>query len=419
LKGDGRSVKDRLQNRVEIRRNTSRMGKDAHMRKDVKLGFAVGGILIAVLVVYVLVVSGESGKPQLTKADGEVGSKLDISVDGKAAIKPENSIPQKPQQPAQWDAGAKASQPALPAIPPPVTVAENTGKQTDAPAGEKLAADKPVADKAGSSAEAAGKTPVAATGGDMDWGKLLNSDHMPLIAQTPVKVPANEFSNSVTPVQSLPPSQGAEPATPSRAASPADAAPAGASEPPSASALPAPAASPAAPSTSAERVAAASSEGSSATAHAGSAAAAGARTHVVREGETLSTIALAAYGSSNYYPHIIRANPNLDPKRMKVGTTINLPELPAKTVDSSTAVVASNAVAASAAPIDPAKQYRVQPGDSLYRISVKLYGRADRAETIHQINRQLLGDDAAKVKVGQILSLPEPPTQAQTAAATH
>jgi nucleoid-associated protein YgaU len=48
---------------------------------------------------------------------------------------------------------------------------------------------------------------------------------------------------------------------------------------------------------------------------------------------------------------------------------------------------------------------------------VKLYGRADRADKIHQINRQIIGEDPAKVKVGQVLSLPEPPTQSQTAAA--
>ena len=36
------------------------MGKDAHMRNDVKLGFAIGGVLLAVLIVYVLVVPGGS-----------------------------------------------------------------------------------------------------------------------------------------------------------------------------------------------------------------------------------------------------------------------------------------------------------------------------------------------------------------------
>src|SRR5262245_38945702 len=34
-----------------------------NMRKDVKLGFAIGGVLLAVLIVYVLVVPGSDNKP--------------------------------------------------------------------------------------------------------------------------------------------------------------------------------------------------------------------------------------------------------------------------------------------------------------------------------------------------------------------
>src|SRR5688572_24311992 len=45
------------------------MGKDAHMRKDVKLGFAIGGVLLAVLIVYVLVVPG-GGDKRLSQATG-------------------------------------------------------------------------------------------------------------------------------------------------------------------------------------------------------------------------------------------------------------------------------------------------------------------------------------------------------------
>src|SRR5206468_574362 len=68
---------------------------------------------------------------------------------------------------------------------------------------------------------------------------------------------------------------------------------------------------------------AAPADGSSAS----SAAAGGSpRTHRVEAGETLSAISTAAYGSPAYYPAIIRANPGLDPQRLKIGMTINLPE---------------------------------------------------------------------------------------------
>jgi len=58
------------------------MGKDAHMRSDVKLGFAIGGVLLAVLIVYVLVVSGDAPAPKKlatnTPAAGKAGDKVSL-----------------------------------------------------------------------------------------------------------------------------------------------------------------------------------------------------------------------------------------------------------------------------------------------------------------------------------------------------
>ena len=61
-------------------------------------------------------------------------------------------------------------------------------------------------------------------------------------------------------------------------------------------------------------------------------------------------------------------------------------------------------------PVDAQTQYRVQPGDNLYSISKKLYGRGDRYLRLHEVNKQALGDDANTLKAGMVLTLPEPPT---------
>jgi nucleoid-associated protein YgaU len=150
------------------------------------------------------------------------------------------------------------------------------------------------------------------------------------------------------------------------------------------------------------------------------------RTHVIQKNETLSSISLAAYGSANYYPHILRANPGLDDKRMKVGQTIVLPDVSAVKPSAQDAAAgaqigasgaqngASGApVAASAAQIDPAKDYKVVANDSLYRISVKLYGKSDMATKIYELNKQQIGEDPAKLKLGMVLKLPSPPTATQ------
>jgi nucleoid-associated protein YgaU len=152
------------------------------------------------------------------------------------------------------------------------------------------------------------------------------------------------------------------------------------------------------------------------------------RTHVVRSGETFSSISMMAYGNSNYWPSIVRANPKIDPNHLKVGMTINLPALtdvkpaepqtatahegPATTNGGSgaTAQPAQTArVAHANAAVDPNKQYRVQPGDSLHKISVKLYGKSTLADKLYETNKELIGADPHKLKVGQVLTLPEPP----------
>ena len=46
----------------------------------------------------------------------------------------------------------------------------------------------------------------------------------------------------------------------------------------------------------------------------------GGRTHTVAKGETIAKIAEAAYGSQNYWPHIIRANPGLVAEKLRPGT---------------------------------------------------------------------------------------------------
>jgi nucleoid-associated protein YgaU len=134
-----------------------------------------------------------------------------------------------------------------------------------------------------------------------------------------------------------------------------------------------------------------------------------ARTHVVEAGENPSTISLAVYGSAKYYPKILAANPGVDPRRLKIGTVLVIPAL--GETDASPAP--SSDAGSSAARIDPATQYVVQPGDSLEAISRKLYGDRSMQEKIYDENKTLIGPDEDRLKVGQVLHLPSPPTVSQ------
>ena len=126
-------------------------------------------------------------------------------------------------------------------------------------------------------------------------------------------------------------------------------------------------------------------------------------THVVKAGETFSSIAAEQYGDANLYKLIVAANPGVDPARMKTGVTLTLP------AHVKTAKAAADAPA-TPTKVDPARQYVVKPGDSLEGIASALYGDRGKWESIYAANKSAIGDSPAKLKVGTVLALPAAPT---------
>jgi nucleoid-associated protein YgaU len=119
---------------------------------------------------------------------------------------------------------------------------------------------------------------------------------------------------------------------------------------------------------------------------------------------------------------VLRANPGLNPNNLKPGLVINLP--PAEEVKASAAAEKSAKASAELAgakmvdevKIDASRQYKVVSGDSLYKIGQKLYGSGLMGDKIYEMNRQVIGADPKRLKLGMVLELPQAPT-AGTAAA--
>ncbi len=140
--------------------------------------------------------------------------------------------------------------------------------------------------------------------------------------------------------------------------------------------------------------------------------AAGARTHVMQRNETFSSIAKAVYGSSRHYIQIEQANPDVNPNAVRPGTVINLPAIDA--APAAAGANSSGGAAAADAQVNSASEYRVQAGDSLYKISTKLYGVSTRVDELYEVNRDQIGEDPARVKVGMVLKLPDAPKISQS-----
>lgn len=132
-----------------------------------------------------------------------------------------------------------------------------------------------------------------------------------------------------------------------------------------------------------------------------------AKSHTIEAGETFSSIAANYYGDAKYYRVLVDANPQIDPNRLKPGVIIKVPELAKQQPKSDTTDVPS------VSKIDPTKQYVVQSGDSLSKIATTLYGDQNMWQKIYDFNKSVIGDSPAKLKVGMTLNLPSPPTKKQ------
>jgi nucleoid-associated protein YgaU len=137
-------------------------------------------------------------------------------------------------------------------------------------------------------------------------------------------------------------------------------------------------------------------------------------THKVQQGETFTTIAKSAYGNGNLFNVIVRANPKIDPSRLKIGTEINLPDIsevkgPAKVAENDAEKVTPAGTAVlrvDMVKIDPKTEYRVAAGDSLHKISMKVFGNISMVDKLYEMNKTVIGSDPAKLKLGTVLKLP-------------
>jgi nucleoid-associated protein YgaU len=371
------------------------------MRKDVKIGLAIAGVLFAVLIVYAFVPKKDTTQTAGTGDTGQQQTEGDTSAADNSAT------------PAPADGGAA---PADASAPRDGGVA---GKGADNVFDPNY---KGAADATGATAKAGD-----ISGGNTDWFKTFDQDkivsvesHPPLIAtKTPAPgsatpAPAGTTKDqAVTDVNHGPGGTPIVPAVGDTGGPRSDAGRHNGAKPETTT------------TPGKERSAKVGPE--QAAIDPPSKGSGGGRTHVIKKDETFSTIARMVYGNQKYFAAIQKANPDVNPNRLKPGTTIVLPDVAgaeaASASSSSAAKPDELAKAGSRAekssksdrPIDPSTQYRVQPGDSLYKISVKLYGNGSHAEELYDNNSAAIGPDKGRLKVGMVLKLHDAPRVKQAA----
>ncbi|MEL7088227.1 MAG: LysM peptidoglycan-binding domain-containing protein [Planctomycetota bacterium] len=132
------------------------------------------------------------------------------------------------------------------------------------------------------------------------------------------------------------------------------------------------------------------------------------RLYTVEAGDSMSSIALATYGSALNWVDIAQANPLVDPNRLRVGQEIKLPDL-----DGIGAAAGGKPRAARAAEDEQdlprsGATYTIKSGDSLSTVAKQFYGSASKWELIYQANRRAIGDDPGRLQLGMELLIPPP-----------
>ncbi len=117
------------------------------------------------------------------------------------------------------------------------------------------------------------------------------------------------------------------------------------------------------------------------------------------------TVAKKVYGDANYFWLIKKANPHIDPNRLRVGQKILIPPLPSKK-KTDLKLIRSRALKAGE------KWYIVQKGDTYSDISERKYGSSKYWNLIKRANPKV---DPDRLRPGQRLIIPPFPKSTKTA----
>lgn len=126
--------------------------------------------------------------------------------------------------------------------------------------------------------------------------------------------------------------------------------------------------------------------------------------YTVRRGDTLESIARAQLGHRRFAEAIARANPMSDLSMLREGRVIKIPVDPEN-------IQGRPTVEVETPPEDPWREYVVQAGDSLSRISSRMYGTSQHVDLIFEANRERLRlRSPDSIREGQTLMIPPKPS---------
>ncbi|GMV96125.1 MAG: LysM peptidoglycan-binding domain-containing protein [Phycisphaerae bacterium] len=136
--------------------------------------------------------------------------------------------------------------------------------------------------------------------------------------------------------------------------------------------------------------------------------------HVVVSGDNFSTLAAKYLGSAKYANLIAKANPDVKPTRMLVGTKLNIPPAPAPTVAAAQPKPGTAPANGARPPADASKSYTVKPNDKWETLARKYLGDPNAWTVIYEHNKERFPPRSWTLKPGMVLEIPPKPAAPTT-----
>ncbi len=126
--------------------------------------------------------------------------------------------------------------------------------------------------------------------------------------------------------------------------------------------------------------------------------------YTLREGDTFETIAAERWGDPSLWTAVARANPLKDPRRLKDGQVIRLPD---DVGNIQGVALDPQGPGGGIAEQSSERTHTVESGDTLSSIALRYLGSSTEARRVFELNRDRLAD-MHSLKIGQKLRLPAP-----------
>jgi nucleoid-associated protein YgaU len=160
------------------------------------------------------------------------------------------------------------------------------------------------------------------------------------------------------------------------------------------------------------------------------------KVHVVAAGETFTSLAVKYFGHAKYAGLITKANPTVDPRKVRIGMKVNIPAAPenvAATASPSPTPGPTTPSAtptgtrlpstgtpvtriAKAAPVPPDRAYTIKAGEGWYGLSQRFLGSGERWTELYELNKERVPHNPHTVPPGTVIELPKEASMKATTA---